>query len=221
MRTYGAAQKIIANLLRFAFHMLYHQFAWMYDLVAWLVSFGRWQSWTRASLDQLDLPEGGRVLELGFGPGHLLLEMSRRGIRCLGIDESRQMCRIASRRLLKTGSVIIRGDAKHLPLAAGAFDAVIATFPSEYIFAQQVLENSRRVLRKGGNMIILMGVEPGGFTLFDRLLRLLYRISNQEFESRFGPATYVDRIRTVGLDVRTAGIEVGKDKLWMIFGHKV
>jgi ubiquinone/menaquinone biosynthesis C-methylase UbiE len=213
--------KILAKFLHFSFDLLYHQLAWGYDLVAWLVSFGRWQSWILAALDRLDLTEGGRVLELGFGPGHLQFEMRRRGITCLGIDESRQMCRIARRRLNKTEAGIARGLAGRLPLANESFDAVVATFPAEYIFDQQFLEDTRRVLRGRGKILFLMGVEPGGISLVDRLLRFLYRITDQDFQSRLGPVEYLGRISALGFEVRTEAVEFNKDKLWMILGHKV
>ena len=52
-------------LLRLFFKLLYHQFAFTYDLVAAAVSFNRWKDWTR---EILPLIEGTRILELGYGP---------------------------------------------------------------------------------------------------------------------------------------------------------
>ncbi len=56
------------TLLRFFFRLLYHQFAFTYDLVAATVSLGRWKDWV---LSVVPFIEGTRILEIGHGPGHL------------------------------------------------------------------------------------------------------------------------------------------------------
>ena len=59
--------RLIFSLLRPVYYLLYHHFAWTYDLVADIVSLGQWKDWVRTALPYLD----GCVLELGYGPGHL------------------------------------------------------------------------------------------------------------------------------------------------------
>ena len=54
--------------MRVFFHLLYHPFAFTYDLVAAVVSFGQWKNWGQSILPFID---GTRILELGHGPGHL------------------------------------------------------------------------------------------------------------------------------------------------------
>ena len=73
------------RLLRFFFKLLYHQFAFAYDFVAATVSVGRWQDWVSSILPFL---AGTRILEIGFGPGHLQRHLLRRGLTVVGIDES-------------------------------------------------------------------------------------------------------------------------------------
>jgi ubiquinone/menaquinone biosynthesis C-methylase UbiE len=87
--------RLFLLLLRPIYYLLYHQFAWAYDFVASLVSLGQWRDWVRTALPHLN----GRVLELGFGPGHLQVEMQKRGLIPFGVDESRFMARQASQRL--------------------------------------------------------------------------------------------------------------------------
>jgi len=41
------------------------------------------------------------------------------------------------------------------------------------------LLSCRRVLRPGGQMVILLGVEVGGISLQSRLLRIFYRVTGQ------------------------------------------
>src|SRR3972149_5774722 len=105
------------KLLRFFFHHFYHNFAWTYDFVAALVSVGRWNEWVFAALPHL---RGPRVLEIGFGPGHLQVELNRRGLHAFGLDESRQMLRHAQANLARKRlpAALSRGYAQFLPFAA-------------------------------------------------------------------------------------------------------
>ena len=64
------------RFIKFGFHLLYHELAFTYDALAWLVSLGQWQAWGRTALDRV---RGPRVLEVGHGPGHLLIALARAG----------------------------------------------------------------------------------------------------------------------------------------------
>lgn len=153
--------RLLRAALRLAFRLLYHPFAWSYDLVAAAVSFGQWNAWVRAT--QAHLAEK-RLLELGPGPGHLQAALHTNGFTPFGLDESRPMLRQASRRLRRDGFPprLARGLAQRLPFANGCFDTVAATFPSEYIFDPHTLAETRRVLRPGGRLVVLIGAWPAG-----------------------------------------------------------
>jgi ubiquinone/menaquinone biosynthesis C-methylase UbiE len=87
------------SLLRPVYYLLYHQLAWTYDFVTSVVSLGRWSDWVQSALPYLN----GRVLEFGFGPGHLLPSLSENNLPAFGLDESRQMAHLARHLLLKKG----------------------------------------------------------------------------------------------------------------------
>ena len=38
-------QRLWWRFVRFGFRLLYNEFAWTYDFVAWVVSFGQWKAW--------------------------------------------------------------------------------------------------------------------------------------------------------------------------------
>lgn len=61
------------RIVALGFRLLYHELAWSYDLVSWLASRGLWRHWQQAALAYL--PAEGRFLEVGFGPGHFLLDL--------------------------------------------------------------------------------------------------------------------------------------------------
>jgi len=126
---------------------LYHEFAWAYELVAWLVSLGRWSAWRRSVLRYV---AGRRVLELGCGTGALLLEMSRCGLDAVGLDLSPAMLRLAARRARRsTGNIaLVRADGRALPFSDGSFDSVVATFPAGYILDSTTLQEVARILRR-------------------------------------------------------------------------
>jgi ubiquinone/menaquinone biosynthesis C-methylase UbiE len=169
--------RLLLSLFRLFFHLLYHQFAWTYDLVASVVSLGRWQTWVLCALPYLD----GRVLEIGFGPGHLQLALQARSQPVYGMDESLQMVRQARRRLLRRGypANLARGIAQHLPFHSNTFDTVVATFPAEYIFDPLTLSEIRRLLASSGKLVILPNAWITGTGPLERLAAWLFSVTGQ------------------------------------------
>jgi ubiquinone/menaquinone biosynthesis C-methylase UbiE len=171
--------RLLAAFLRTFFYLLYHQFAWSYDLVANLVSLGRWKKWIVRTLPYI---HGGRLLELGHGPGHLQPRLLDRGTIAVGLDESQQMGRITYRRLKRQGYAqvrLVRGLAQNLPFPAGEFDSVIATFPSEYVLDVRTLSEVHRVLQARGRFVLLPVAWITGKSLPDRFLAWLFRFTGQ------------------------------------------
>ncbi|MEJ2551673.1 MAG: class I SAM-dependent methyltransferase [Anaerolineales bacterium] len=168
----------LVHLLRFFFKHLYTTFAWAYDFVAWATSMGQWRTWQSAALHE-DLQDP--ILELGAGPGHLLLDLLRKGHSAVALDASRQMTRLAADRLRRKGfhASLLRAKAQNIPLPANTFAEVISTFPSEYIFDRHTLEEIWRVLRPGGELIVVGVAHITGRGVHDRLASWLYRFTGQ------------------------------------------
>lgn len=169
------------QLLRFFFHHFYHAFAWTYDAVAALVSIGRWRGWVLTALPYLD---GPRVLELGYGPGHLQTALGQKGLQAFGLDESRQMANMARSRLQRAGFPrrLSSGYAQSLPFRSGSFDNVVATFPTDYIIDPRSLAEIRRVLRPGGKLVVVPAAWIGGRQAPDRAAAWLFRVTQQGAE---------------------------------------
>jgi ubiquinone/menaquinone biosynthesis C-methylase UbiE len=182
--------KLVNGGMRLFFHLLYHSFAWSYDPVASAVSFGRWNEWVYAAMPLL---RGPGVLELGCGPGHLQARMTREGLSPSGLDESWQMLRQARKRLNRSGAQgrLVRGRAQHLPFAGAVFDGVVATFPTLCIVEPETLREVQRVLKPGGRRVVLWAAWITGQTLRERMLRALYRVTNES------PTETVDLVRFV------------------------
>lgn len=162
--------KLIQRFMRFFFHLLYHPFAFAYDLVAATVSFGNWKDWVYSILPFI---KETRTLELGHGPGHLQRLLLDRGLVAVAIDESAQMGRIAKRRL-GNSQKLSRALAQQLPFAKKSFDTIIATFPTEYIFNAQTLSEVKRCLSDRGRLIVLPVAFPKS-----RFLKWLYKITGE------------------------------------------
>ena len=168
-------------ILRIFFKLLYHQFAFAYDLVAASVSFNRWKDWVKSVIP---LIKGNRILEIGHGPGHLQRVLLDRGLFAVGIDESRQMGSLAKRRAGESAR-LTRGLAQHLPFPNESFDTVISTFPADYITDPHTLAEVKRCLYAGGRFIVLPVAWPK-----NPFLDWLFRVTGES------PAEALELVKT-------------------------
>ena len=161
---------LVQRFMRVFFNLLYHPFAFTYDLVSAAVSFGRWKDWVFSIIPFI---EGTRILELGHGPGHLQRILLNSGLVAVAMDESAPMGTLAKRRL-GSSHRLTRALAQKIPFAAESFDSVVSTFPSEYIFDMQTLSEAHRVLRSSGRLIVLLAAWPK-----NPLLAWLFKVTRQ------------------------------------------
>jgi ubiquinone/menaquinone biosynthesis C-methylase UbiE len=170
--------RIVRNLLRIFFRHFYTTLAWSYDFVARLVSVGQWDDWVQSILDPYPVEP---ILEVAHGPGHLLLELNRRSELAFGIDASRQMCRIASRRLKRNGhgSTVVQARAQALPFPKETFTTLLSTFPTEFIMDPASLVEARRALVPEGQFRIVPMAEIRGPGTLDRAAGWLFRATGQ------------------------------------------
>jgi ubiquinone/menaquinone biosynthesis C-methylase UbiE len=214
--------QLLTRFLRIFFHLLYHSFAWTYDLVAWTVSLGRWKDWVECVVPFI---EGARVLELGHGPGHLQRLLRSRNLFAVGLDESRQMGYLTRRRLFHNGYTqanLARGLAQSLPFPAKSFDTVLSTFPSEYIFERSTMLEVHRTLTSGGRFIVLPAAWITGNKLMERYAAGLFRVTGQ------APSEPVEIISErlkkpfteVGFAVKVEQVEVKSSLVLILIGTK-
>lgn len=216
--------------MRFGFRLLYNELAWTYDIVSWLVSLGEWSRWQRAGLPFL---HGRHILEIGHGPGHLLVELGKKEVDVVGVDLSPYMGRQASRRLKKEGLTVplIRAKVQALPLKPETFDSVLSTFPTDYVVDPETLEAVYDLLRKNGRFIIVPEGHLTGGGLVRRLIDWLFRITGQRSntfqvnEDGFWPSEalwqpFKERFEAHGFSVQVEQIQFQRSAATVLVGLK-
>ncbi|ADG76351.1 Methyltransferase type 11 [Cellulomonas flavigena DSM 20109] len=124
--------------------------------------------WRAAQRASRDAPQGGRVLDVGSGPGALVRTLARRrpDLRVDGLDVTPQMVAHARGVLARAGlagrTAVTVGDAAAMPFADASFDVVVSTMSFHHwsplaTAVREVL----RVLRPTGTAYLYdVGVAP-------------------------------------------------------------
>lgn len=223
--------RFFSFILRRFFYLLYNPFAWSYDLVAAIVSVGKWQDWVLAIQTYLT---GPKLLELGHGPGHLqraLLEKHINSSRptpqesqIVGLDASTQMSRLARKRLerLHLPFQLVQSRSQAIPFPAGFFDHVIATFPSEFIFHQDTINEVARVLKPMGSAVIMPQAHITGRKGLQRLAAWLFRVTGQVHEVDKMWRTMIQQpFQQAGLETKIEEIILPGSQIQVIIARKV
>ena len=117
---------------------------------------GRWSvQLAPRFLDEVDLPEPRRVLDLGCGTGNLTRAVAQRwpGCEVVGVDPSAPFVEAARERAAGLGSRVRfeLGDADDLPLDDGSVDAALGLLVLTFVpDAERAVAQMRRVTRPGG-----------------------------------------------------------------------
>jgi demethylmenaquinone methyltransferase/2-methoxy-6-polyprenyl-1,4-benzoquinol methylase len=162
----------------FPLHTFYGDIHSTYDKVNRIFTFGQDRSWRRKAARELLQSRPGRVLDLCTGTGDFVLELSRQSVRSshlvdlTGFDFSSEMLREATRKYQVYKTIddlpdirFTEGDAGEMPFEDGHFDAMGITFGLRNLVYQNSnatrhLSEMRRVLRSGGELVVLESSKP-------------------------------------------------------------
>jgi ubiquinone/menaquinone biosynthesis C-methylase UbiE len=208
--------RLLSGFLRAFFHLLYHQFAWTYDLVAAIVSLGHWKDWVLTPLPEL---AGPRVLELGHGPGHLQAAMTAdSAVIGIGLDKSINMGYMAMRNLLRRREKpnLVNATSQFLPFASRSFNQIVATFPTEYILLPQTLSEIRRALAPGGTLVIVPVAWITGTSPLERAAAWLFRATGQAGDVNSGYSEYIGTIARAGFEVQPERIALRNSEVLLV-----
>jgi ubiquinone/menaquinone biosynthesis C-methylase UbiE len=145
----------------------YNKIAKVYDLLAEHSE----RAMREAGLAKLAATQGEHILEIGFGTGHVLVELAKAvgpTGKVFGIDISENMVSNA-RELMEKEQIadrveVQRGDAEALPYSENSMDAIFMSFTLELFDTPEipgVLAQCKRILRPGGR-IVVVGVSKEG-----------------------------------------------------------
>ncbi|MFQ5942052.1 MAG: class I SAM-dependent methyltransferase [Anaerolineales bacterium] len=201
--------RLLTGFIRLFFRHFYTTLAWSYDLVAEIVSVGQWNDWVRSVLDPFP---NEPILEIAHGPGHLLLEIGQRHGNAIGIDASRQMCRIASHRLKRNGHEprVVQAKAQALPFPEKSFATLISTFPTEFILDSSSLLEVRRTLQPRGQYRVVPMAEIRGPGFLDSMAAWLFRITGQYADI---PPSWTDPFSDAGLNVHMEDVMLTRSRV--------
>lgn len=128
-----------------------------YDLVSRRVLRGMYRR-LAADVDRA-APEGCAVLDVGTGPGVLLVEVAARrpDLRLTGVDLSADMIAAATRNLEPFGerASACVGDVTSLPFPDGSFDLIVSSLSlHHWDHPEAAVPELARILRPGGRVYI-------------------------------------------------------------------
>ena len=125
----------------------------------------------------LDYLDGGRVLDLGCGPGIDAAGFARRGLDVVGLDITESFLRRAREHFVEVTAdcqaraSFVRGDMRSPPFMDGSFDGIWASGSFHHVPREQAPATAAelaRVLREDGCAYISVKREPTGSEVADR-----------------------------------------------------
>ena len=137
-----------------------HRAAW-YDLLVWLLTFGRQRAFRERIIAFARLQPGESMLDVGCGTGSLAIVAKRLvgpAGRVSGIDASPEMLARAAGKARKAGLDISFSlePAQALPFPDGHFDVAVTTLMLHHLprkGRQQCAAEMKRVLKPGGRVL--------------------------------------------------------------------
>jgi demethylmenaquinone methyltransferase/2-methoxy-6-polyprenyl-1,4-benzoquinol methylase len=153
-----------------------------YDLLNRLLSLGIDRRWRTFAVGQLQVPEGGWVLDVATGTGDVALEVAARtpeSVRIVGADFTQGMLVRGQEKIARSpfaGRILlVNAPCEALPHPSGLFAGVTIAFGIRNVVDRPAgLREMHRVLKPGGRAVILEFSNPKS-PLFRRLYYFYFR----------------------------------------------
>jgi len=196
------------------------RWARFYDLVTWLMTFGREPGIRRMTIELAGIKEGEWVLDVGCGTGTLAIAARRPAGpagEVHGIDPSAEMISVAREKAAKGGvdAQFQTAVMEKLPFPDGHFDLVLSSLMLHHLppdVKRAGFAEVNRVLKPGGRFLAVDLAESGGF--FGHIIQAL---GLHKTEGKLGEAP--DMLRAAGFE----DVELGRTKykpLWALRATK-
>lgn len=160
------------------------------------------------AIELADIKNGQNILEVAVGTGLGFYEIVQRNSNGtnIGVDISRGMLQKAKKRLGKLAAANYElriGNAFNLEQEAGCFDLLVNNYMFDLIAFDDmdtILEEFKRVLKKGGKLILVNMTE--GESIGSGIYSLIYRIS-PEFFGGCRSVTLTGKLENHGFEVKS------------------
>lgn len=156
---------------------MFNTIAPRYDFINRLLSLRRDIYWRREMAKALEVPKGGRILDVACGTGDVMVELIRQkkaGAHLVGIDFAPEMLGVARQKLnalpASGKTHLIAGNGLSLPFLPQSFDAMTIAFGIRNIMDRKAaLQAFYEHLTPGGSLAVLELATPR-----QRILKFLY-----------------------------------------------
>jgi ArsR family transcriptional regulator len=140
------------------------------------------------------LPPSWTVADLGCGTGALTAALAPRVRRVVGVDRSASMLQAARKRTAGLGNVELHeAELSALPLPPASCDAALLVLVLAYLDdPAKVLAEARRVLRKGGRLVVLDAARHADEELRRRMGQVEPGFEPGDLADRLGAAGFAD-----------------------------
>jgi demethylmenaquinone methyltransferase/2-methoxy-6-polyprenyl-1,4-benzoquinol methylase len=142
---------------------MFSRIASRYDLMNRLMTAGQDTRWRREVIHRAQLPQVGRLLDLGAGTGDLAREAVRQNPESwpVAADFTLEMMRVGKAHHTPAQLNWSAADALCLPFPNEAFEAVVSGFLMRNVIdINRCLQEQHRVLKAGGSVVILDTTRP-------------------------------------------------------------
>jgi demethylmenaquinone methyltransferase/2-methoxy-6-polyprenyl-1,4-benzoquinol methylase len=148
-----------------------------YDLLNRLLSLGIDRRWRTFAVGQLEIPPGGRILDVATGTGDVALEIASRtpeSVLIVGEDFTQGMLVHGQKKIAQSPYrdriVLVNAPCESMPHPSETFDGVTIAFGIRNVVDRLAgLQEMLRVLKPGGRAVILEFSNPRS-----RFFRCLY-----------------------------------------------
>lgn len=189
--------------------------AWRYDLMLWVISFGRERAFRQKQIELAGIAPGECILDVGCGTGTLAIEAKHRvgeSGKVYGIDPSPEMVARARMKARKSAVEVTFDTAaiEAIPFPDATFDVVLSTVMLHHLpdeARHEGFREIRRVLKPGGR---LFAVDFGG-SENERHSHIARRSNHAHFDIR----QMIPELNEAGLRAVASG-KVGFRDLWFI-----
>ena len=161
---------------------------------------------------------GGRILEVGCGPGKATIPFAERGYAMVCVELGQELAALATKNCRPYPAVRIQNVSfEDWPLEREAFDLVISAQAFHWIPPEIGYPKVAAALKRTGSMALFWNLYPGSDTEFFRALQKVYEREAPELAHPTGKLSPEEQIETTVKAINDSGLFGGvvvKRYLW-------